>query len=72
MNKKILVIISYVIPFAFLFYILYIKSSMGYSSSYNGYTPMYAPLWLESFVGVILIPAIVSYSIYERIYIKNN
>ena len=72
LNKKILVFVSYVIPFACLFYILYIKTNMGYSYSYNGYTPMYAPLWFESIVGVFLLPMIISGTIYEKLFMNNN
>lgn len=69
LGKKILVVISYVVSFAFLFYILYIKTNMGFCDSYNGYTPIYGPLWLESIVGLFLIPMIISGTIYEKIFI---
>lgn len=48
--------------------LFYVVTDFGFISNYNGYTPMYAPLWFEALVTTLFIPFMVGFSIYDRIY----
>lgn len=48
-----------------LFYIFYIKTKMGFMSSYNGYTPFYAPFWLEILISIVVIPTFIGIVLYN-------
>ena len=48
--------------------LFYVVTDFGFVSDYNGYTPMFAPFWLEALVTTLFITFIVGFSIYDRIY----
>ena len=57
--------LSVILISSLLFYIFYIKTDMGFVSSYNGYKMVYVPLWFEVLIVTILVPTFIGIAIYN-------
>lgn len=66
--KKTIIVVASILIFGLLVWYLYVETNIGFSNTFNGYMPIYAPAWFEALVTTLCLPTIVGYAIYDKLY----